>query len=314
MADKKQQIEELFDLIKKRLKQELIGEQENLDAIAREYIEIVSRIGWKSAQKWCKWEDEGPVLMPDFTRIYYRKGETEIVLQEFPPQIRYLKFKACLDDPTLGSDSEAGSQVRGFSLALPYTIFVFKFTHGTFERVSMAFSDRPLKDTSEKPLQPYLPNISLEDLTVCLGYQFQFSGLEKGNIAQQCSYVLSHFWNSTFSKEWDTGFYRVKNHFADNKDARLTCFNNWQQASFEDSLFVVSDVEWRPSLLNSYGDLMVDMMKNDREDARYQQDVYDQYSEELLEELKNKVSINIDKGFNKVSVTNFQENVNNLLT
>ena len=314
MADKKQQIDELFNLIKARLKQEVNGEQENLDAFVRDYVEIVSRIGWKAAQKWCKWENEGPVLMPDFTRIYYRKGETEIVLQEFPPQIRYLKFKASLDDPSLGTFSEEGLKVRGFSLALPYTIFIFKFSHGIFERVSMAFSDHPLKDTSEKPLQPYFPNISYEDLNVCLGEEFQFSGLEKGNIAQQCSYILSHFWNSTFSKEWDTGFYKTKKHFADIQDGRLTCFNEWQKASFEDSLFVVSDVEWVPSVVDSYGDLMVEMMQSDNIDSRFQQEVYDQYSKELLEELKKSVSNNINKGFEKVSVTNFQENVNNLLT
>ena len=134
----------------KRFRQELEGENEEfLDRTLRQYRAKVARCSWKYSQKWSKWDDVGPVLMPDFTRIYYRKGSTEVLLQEFPPQIRLMKFKGGLVNRRESTDSLHDRRLTSthhFSLALPYVVFLFKFVNGTFTEVRCAFCDRFEKD------------------------------------------------------------------------------------------------------------------------------------------------------------------------
>ena len=126
----KQQVQDLAkDLIAKshaRFKQELLGESEEmLDRVLRQYRAKVARQSWKLSQKWSRWDSEGPVLMPDYTRIYYRKGTTEILLQEFPPQVRLMKFNGSLVTRETSDDMPSDDGVHHFSLALPYVIFIF---------------------------------------------------------------------------------------------------------------------------------------------------------------------------------------------
>ena len=178
-------VEELLTQALKRTKQELLGENEEfLDRLVRQYRSKIARFSWKKSQQWCKWGDNGPVLMPDYTRIYYRKGTTEVLLQEFPPQIRFLKFRGSLAKRTNSTDvvSETDfTKVFNYSLALPYVVFLFKYTDGTFSEVRCVFCDRPLRNLEERPLRPYLSNID-SNLAVCLGASFDRTQLEKENL------------------------------------------------------------------------------------------------------------------------------------
>ncbi len=164
----------------RRFKQELEGENDEfVPRVLMQFRSKVVRYIWKYAQKNCKFNDDGPVLMPDYTRIYYHKGSTEIILQEFPPQVRMLKFRGNLVNRNNSTESLAMEQttsIHHFSLALPYTVFLFKFVGGNFAEVKCAFCDRPLKRLEERPLRPYLSNIDT-DLGVCLGVSFDRSQL-----------------------------------------------------------------------------------------------------------------------------------------
>jgi hypothetical protein len=287
----KEKAEEIVkDLVTKasnRFKQELAGENDEiLDRVLRQFRAKVARYSWKASQKWCKWSDDGPVLMPDLTRIYYRKGGTEVLVQEFPPQVRLMKFKAGLATRTTTAEAITGSSdaIHQYSLALPYVVFLFKFVNGTFVDVRCAFNDRPLRKLEERPLRPYLSNLDT-NLGVCLGPSFDRSQLQIGNITQQASYVLNHFWHSAYSDEWATHFWSTRAHFIAN-DARLASLSDWEEHSQENSLFVVEDVDWLKHQEESFGDMIVRMFEGDGENNNLQEELYTELIEKFFEDIK----------------------------
>jgi len=296
-------VKELVSTAYKRFKQELAGSNEEfLDRVLRKYRAKVVRYGWKTSQKWCKWDDDGPILMPDHTRIYYRKGDSEILLQEFPPQVRLMKFKGALvnrSSSTAQISEVDATAIHNFSLALPYVDFIFKFVGGMFVDVRCAFSDRPLKRLEEKPLRPYLSNID-SNLSVCLGSSFDRSQLIKNNLAQQAAFVLDNFWHTAYSDEWSTHFWATRSHFQEN-DKRLAGLQSWEEMSQENSLFVVEDVNWLKHQEDSFGDMIVRLLEDDSQNAEMQQDLYNELVEEFFEELKKTYGDNVNEVEESVS-------------
>lgn len=292
MDAKKEIITDSLENLWDWLLQEIAGENEGfLQQIIREYGENLSRISWKEAQHWCKWSEEGPVLMPDHTRIYYRKGSVEIVLQEFQPQVKLLKFTNELYHKKHSEDiipDEQGVGVCHCSLALPYVVFIFKFTEGFLSKTKCIFSDRPLKRLKESPLKPYFPNIDTS-LTVCHGADFDKTKLEQGNITQQIAYTLDHFWQATFSNEWSKHYWEYKKHFKQ-KDPRLSSLQNWQEATLENPLFVIDDVEWLPYNEETFGDIIVDMMSDDSEACSFNHAIYNSVIHDFLKDINKGIS------------------------
>jgi hypothetical protein len=280
----------------KRFRQELAGENEEfLDRVLRQYRAKVARCSWKYSQKWSKWDDVGPVLMPDYTRIYYRKGSTEVLLQEFPPQIRLMKFKGGLvnrNESTSSLTERRLSSTHNFSLALPYVVFLFKFVNGTFTEVRCAFCDRPLKKLEEKPLRPYLSNID-SNLQVCLGTYFDRSQLIKDNVTQQVALVLDHFWHTSYSDEWSSHYWSTRAHFQ-GCDSRLASLKNWQDASEENALFVVEDVDWLKHNDENFGDMVVRMFEDDQENNESLQAIYNELIDEFFDDVKEAYGNNIE--------------------
>lgn len=287
-------VQSLIVKFKNTFKQELAGENEEiLPRVMLEHKSIIARYSWKSAQQWCKWDDSGPILMPDFTRIYYRKGNTEILLQEFQPQIRLMKFKGRLCNRSNSESPITDDDIHYFSLAVPYVIFLFKFEDGMYKSLQCAFSDRPLKRLDEQPLRPYLSNLD-SNLKVCLGHSFDVLKLEKNNLTQQSSFILDHFWNSAYSDEYSGHFWSSKKHF-ESSDQRLSDLKNWQEASYENSLFVVEDVNWlKHTVHDSFGDMIVDLLIHDKQNDSFENELYDSLSENFLSEFKTSLSQNID--------------------
>ena len=297
-----------------RFKQELEGENEEfLDRVLRRYNAKVARHSWKTSQKWCKWDEDGPVLMPDYTRIYYRKGVTEIVVQEFPPQVRLMKFRAAL--ATRGDTTEdiigRDSDLHHYSLALPYVVFIFKFVNGAYVEVRCAFNDRPMRRLEERPLRPYLSNIDT-NLGVCLGGSFDKDGLEQGNITQQASFVLDHFWHTAYSDEWATHYWNTKSHFAMN-DSRLATLDAWQTASVDNPLFVVEDVDWLKHQEESFGDMIVRMLEGDRQNASLHEELYKELVTDFFEDLKKTYTDNIAAIDERISEALVEQLANELM-
>ena len=288
------------------MKQELEGyHEENLDRILRKFRSTVARYNWKNSQKWSKWNDDGPILMPDYTRIYYRKGKTELLLQEFPPQTRLMKFTAGLasrDSSTSNYDSS--EKVHTFSLALPYIVFIFQFVDGLFVEVRCAFCDRPLKSLEERPLRPYLSNLN-SNLQVCLGH-YDRTQLIQGNLTQQAAYILDHFWSTTYCDEWSSHYWASKSHFQD-VDPRLASLQKWEEASQENPLFVVEDAQWLEYQEESFGDIFVGMLNQDSDNQNMHEELYRQLTDDFFEDFKRVHGEDIDKLKTEVTKKVMQE-------
>jgi hypothetical protein len=283
------------------LKQEMKGQQEEtLDGVLRKHCAMMSRHSWRVAQNWCKWDDEngGPVLFPDCTRLYYRKANSEIIVQEFKPQIRMLRFRGDLFNLPVDA-------FFTYSLALPYTIFVFKFKDGLFQDVYAAFSACPLKKLDEQPMLPYLPNIN-NDLRVCLGKSFNRSKLIKDQLTQQCAFVLDHFWNSLFNKDWAQNYFECERHFAG--DARMCDLQCWQEHSGRDPLFVIDDVEWKPSrFVVNFGDLIVRLLDHEEQDYKFREELYQSLNDSFVKEAQRACEDKLDAAIEKLLQNKIKE-------
>jgi len=310
-------LKELCVTAMKRMRQEVIGENEDtLDRAIRKYRAKVARRTWHVAQKWCKWTDEGPVLMPDNTRLYYRKGQTEVVVQEFSPQVRLMKFKGALakrantDEHISNAEKE---RVHTYSLALPYVVFIYKFSDGMFTDCYVAFCDRPLKKLQERPLRPYLSNLD-SNLKLCHGASFHRNELIKGDIIQQIALVLNNFWQTIYSDEWAAHFWANKNHFdVQVEDVRMATMEGWQAASLDNPLFVIEDVNWMQHTEENFGDMVVRLFEHDQDDAGFQQELYTDLVENFLDEVKKVVEENMQSVEQK-TVSGLDDVAKDLLT
>lgn len=302
-AQIQQYLKEIVSKTLDRYRQELAGENEDLlDHNLRTYGAKIARISNKVAQKWSKWAKEGPVLMPDYTRIYYRKGKNEAVLQEYPPHVRLMRFRGSLVSRN-ASDEEIevleSDKIYTFSLALPYVIFIFKFHDGLFTELKCAFSDRPLKRLEEKPLRPYLTNID-NTLKVCLGMSLDRGALERNNIAQQAALVLDNFWQTVYTDEWSENFWKTHTHFLETKEERLSSLRNWETATIDNSLFVIEDVDWLRHEQENFGEVIIGMLEGDQDYNRFSDDLYKDLSENFVEEVKKSLGTNLETAAQKV--------------
>jgi hypothetical protein len=311
----KQIISDLLSKAHNRFKQELAGENEEfLDRVVRQYRAKVARCSWKASQKWCKWNDEGPVLMPDYTRMYYRKANTEVLVLEYPPQVRLMKFKGSLakrSSSTAELDDVSHNDVYHYSLALPYVVFLFKYVNGTFTEVRCAFSDRPLKRLEEKPIRPYMSNID-SNLSVCLGSSFDRAQLIKDNVVQQSALVLSHFWQTIYSDEWSSHFWANKSHF-EGGDERMSTLDKWQEASEENPLFVIEDVPWLNHHEENFGDMVVRMFEDDSGNVQLHEELYTELVNNFLEEVTKTFGDNLDTVEQKMIENNVDQLADDLL-
>ena len=291
----KELITKLLNISNNRLKQELVGEhEEHFEANLRHYQELLGRTSWKVAQNWCKWTNDGPILWPDNTRLYYRKGKTEILLLEFEPQTRFLKFKAKLAKGVDSSDNRHGEAVKNYSLALPYMVFIFKFVDGIFNCVHCAFCDRPLRSLDERPLRPYLSNLDTE-LKVCLGYNsFDTKDLIKDDLTQQTALILDSFWQTIYTDEWSTHYWNSKQNFINNNDKRLMTLEAWENASIDNPLFVIDDVSWLQHKIQDFASMIVNLISHDKSDNQLHQSLYDELCQEFMTDVTKNVKNNID--------------------
>ena len=102
----------------------------------------ISSLSWRLAQQWCHWTDDGPVLFPQQTRLFYRKGDTVVVVQEFPPHDRRVTCLTSLVDSPISSAHENPDphDTSRLVLPLPYTVFISTFREGEFESMKLAFN------------------------------------------------------------------------------------------------------------------------------------------------------------------------------
>ena len=283
-------INKIVAATKTKYQAEILG---NLDmsTLLLEIRDHITQRSWLAAQKWCRWEQDKFVLFPDHTRLYYRKGQREVTLQEYSPQVRVMSFKERLAQP----DSVAATKTKGgktltYALAVPYMEFIFMFDGGKFSNVYVAFSDRPLKDLHEPILRPYLPNLD-DKLRLCLGRDMDYTKLVQGNITQQVAYVLSHFWQTVYTDEWSVHYWENKSHFT-KTDKRLKSLEAWQKASIDNPLFVVEDVKWLKTGEN-FGTLVSRLFDSETIDTKFGQEIYtpiyEKFQELVEQQIRDKI-------------------------
>lgn len=283
-----QLIREVASATAKQYKQELLARvEESLEATLRNYKAQVARCSWKAAQKWCQWGDDGPVLFPDNTRMYYRRGDTEVIVQEVPPHVRLMQFKASLlrNNSEQALTVEESNGIHYFSLALPYIVFLFCFKNGIMDKTLVSFCDRPLKNLKEKPIRPFLSNIN-SDLRLCHGLGWQASQLVKGDLTQQVAYTLDLFWQTVYSDEWSGHWWAYRSHFHENGDTRMQTLAAWQDASVENPLFVLEDVDWLQHTEANYGNIVVSMFDIDQKDNQFQNALYNDLCDSFVADVK----------------------------
>jgi hypothetical protein len=294
MLDKEQLVklvEKLTASVVKRYRTEVLAEIDtNIETLLLEFRDHVVHRSWLAAQKWCRWDKDKFVLFPDYTRIYYRKGTREVLVQEYPPQVRVMSFKERLakcKDGTEAMKFQEDEPTRTYSLALPYLIFIFVFEEGLFSAVYVGFSDRPLKDCHEPMFRPYLPNID-STLKLCLGKELKHNKLIRGNVSQQAAYILSHFWQTTYCDEWSQHYWMNKSHFME-CDPRMATLEAWQEASIDNSLFVIEDVKWLPHAERKVGDIIMRIFENEPTDVKFGNEIYDAIYQMFQETIRKTV-------------------------
>lgn len=294
-------IDQFMSDLTNQLRQELIGVNEStFERPIKSCQGQLARISWQSAQHWVKWENDGPVLMPDNTRLYYRKGNTEIVLQEFHPQTRFMRFNSHIAREVDTIDDK----VYSYSLALPYLVFIHRFVEGIFLDCYVSFNDRPLKTLEEVPLTPYLSNID-DSLKLCHGKSFDRTMLQPNNIVQQIAYIMSLFWSTVYTNEWANNYWTSKYGFQD--DNRLNSLEAWQEATTDDPLFVIDNVKWKTHTYRSYGYLINGLLEKDQINLSLQQEIHQKFIEKLTDQIESVVKENVCKLTRSIDVKKYAD-------
>jgi hypothetical protein len=119
--------------------------------------------------------------------------------------------------------------------------------------------------------------------------------------------ILDYFWQSVFSDEWSTNYWSLKSYFQEIGDQRLCSFENWQESSFKNSLFVIEDVNWLPSSSGSFGDIIVKILENDSDNIKFKQEIYDELSDEFIKTIEGSIKNSLNFVKEKVMNENFEE-------
>lgn len=257
---------------------------ESCTEVLKQFKATVGRRCWKLSQKWCQWGDNRPILQPNKSRLFYRKGNTDVMVIEQDPQMRTLRFNSTF--------SETGN----FNVALPYVIFVFRWINGNFADVYCMFNDKPLGDLSERPIKPYLTNID-GDTRCCLGKTFKMpDGL---NHNQTVEYILNYFWSAEHSNEWNEHWNFNQRYFV-STDGRLATLDAWEKASQDNPLFVIDNVTWSKHS-RSIGDLIVGLTKTDTKAREFEEVIFQDLVSEFLQSVQRAMSVSLEQGSEKVN-------------
>ena len=184
-------------------------------------------------------------VLPEHTRLYYGVGEgEEAVVLEIPPHCRTLTFSRNMDWAVgyYGKEEDAH-----FHLALPYTVFVVRFSQTIDPQLSIFWRNEPLGSMGDKLYEAVLPNIFLHG-RVCLG---NYRPLAQGSLAERVGHVVSFFWQSRFNNWLHHNYTGLQR-----QDTRLIGFAEWERRSKKNPAFVLG-ICW-PSAQTTIGELWLE--------------------------------------------------------
>jgi len=175
-------------------------------------------------------KDEG-FLFPDGTRFLFNRGSSKIVAIEQKPQVRTL----ALDESLWGSRRDQRGDIKNFSLAFPYVIFIAVFSEKV-ESIYVYFRNKPLKSLNSTLRKAVFSNLNADN-GVCRSESNTTSSMP---LNVRIETAIADFWQSTFNSDLDNEW-RERTDI----DNRLD-LNAWRLQSQADPLFPCS-IEWKKS-------------------------------------------------------------------
>src|SRR3972149_8557496 len=172
-------------------------------------------------------------LLPPGTRWAIVRGPSLIITVEHPPQARLVSWsEKALDKP--------GSYRRP-RLALPYTVYLLLFHHGSFEEMRLFYRNAPLASEEDALFMPNLWNISASEspmakCRVCLRGRPVFAD---PTVAGQAQAGSGFFWGAGFNMDIESNCFRR----SATLDGRIATLEAWARATADDPLFPLS-VPW----------------------------------------------------------------------
>ncbi len=232
-----------------RLRQDIIGEFINK---AKDSVALFStKLNQQFLEEGQVWNsnfnsDETVPVLPDNTKYYAAMGHQQVVVLEFKPQVRTLKFaKLYYNRAPLHRESAESVEEAGFDnyrLSLPYVILAIRFSNKSFSQLHAYYRNEPLADMGGMLYSPNLPNISCRDSAMCLGHwpddnlRARMNGL---SISSQTKMVSDHFWGSAYNTDYVELFREMAG-----VDSRLSSISAWVAATIEDPFFILK-VNWQ---------------------------------------------------------------------
>jgi len=141
-------------------------------------------------------------LLPPGTRWAIVRGSSLIITVEHPPQVRLVSWsEKALDEP---------GSYRRTRLALPYTVYLLLFHHGSFEEMRLFYRNAPLASEEDALCMPNLWNISASEspmakCRVCLRGRPVF---DDPTVTGQAQAAIEFFWGAGFNLDIESNCFR----------------------------------------------------------------------------------------------------------
>ncbi|MBI2632981.1 MAG: hypothetical protein HYW78_01150 [Parcubacteria group bacterium] len=165
--------------------------------------------------------DEIPIL-PSGTRYHCRNGDKRVIVIEFPPQVRTVRWKTFLNRHT---------RQKKFTLAFPYILLCVYFYKNIHEYSQCFYRNEPLKSLDDMVCRTNLENVSPSNGIICLGEEVaSFKSVDR---------MIRSLWDREFNSGIpDSDFY-----YSREIDKRIESPEVWERATQKNPLFIL-DIPW----------------------------------------------------------------------
>ena len=178
-------------------------------------------------------------LLPVGTRWVVNRGPSLLLTVEQPPQVRRFAWRP-----------KGDREVRDYSLAFPYILYLLLFAQGSFEEMRIYYRTAPLTSAEDLLYLSNLWNVSATETPMakcraCLRGRPSFEDL---SLAGQVQTTIEFFWGTGFNLQIEESCFQR----AAKRDERIATLEAWEAASREDPLFPL-EVDWESAGMSLRG-------------------------------------------------------------
>lgn len=181
-------------------------------------------------------------ILPAGAIHYAKKGERELVVCQFEPQIKSVVWT----DLNRTNAQQRKSDLNRYALAFPYIIIICliadgNIVYGDYNFPKIFYRVSPISSLNDDLFHTNLQNVSKETHWLCLHPEYEAT--KTGNIEHQVNALVSELWSGIFTDNMggndDFQLSRNINHSIDSVE-------KWQKISADDPLFVLG-INWKKS-------------------------------------------------------------------